>query len=70
MTACKQVKAPRPPKRGGKGGRGNADWQSAQYKESNGVKNATEVNKEDGREGERGRQSRVQIQFGRNKQSQ
>jgi len=33
---------------GGKGGRGNADWQSAQYKESNGGKNATEGNKEDG----------------------
>ena len=32
----------------GKGGRGNADWQSAQYKESNGGKNATEGNKEDG----------------------
>jgi len=31
-------------------GRGNADWQSAQYKESNGGKNATEGNKEDGRE--------------------
>ena len=30
------------------GGRGNADWQSAQYKESNGGKNATEGNKEDG----------------------
>ena len=35
------------------GGRGNADWQSAQYKESNGGKNATEGNKEDG--GEDGR---------------
>jgi len=35
---------------GGKGGRGNADWQSAQYKESNGGKNATEGNKEDGEE--------------------
>ena len=35
---------------GGKGGRGNADWQSAQYKESNGGKNATEGNKEDGGE--------------------
>jgi len=31
-------------------GRGNADWQSAQYKESNGGKNATEGNKEDGGE--------------------
>ena len=50
MTACKQVKAPQPPEGGGKGGRGNADWQSAQYKESNGGKNATEGNKEDGRE--------------------
>ncbi len=47
MTARKQVKAPRPPKGGGKG---NADWQSAQYKESNGGKNATEGNKEDGGE--------------------
>jgi len=27
-----------------KGGRGNADWQSAQYKESNGGKNATGKN--------------------------
>ena len=41
-------KAPRSPKGGGNGGRGNADWQSAQYKESNGGKNATEGNKEDG----------------------
>ena len=44
-----EEKAPRPPKGGEKGGRGNADWQSAQYKESNGGKNATEGNKEDGR---------------------
>ena len=43
-----QTQANRPPKGGGKGGRGNADWQSAQYKESNGDKNATEGNKEDG----------------------
>ena len=41
-------KAPQPPKGGGKGGRGNADWQSAQYKESNGGKNATEQNNKDG----------------------
>ena len=46
----RREKAPRPPKGGGKGGRGNADWQSAQYKESNGGKNAIEGNKEDGGE--------------------
>ena len=49
MTASKQVKVPQPPE-GGERWRGNADWQSAQYKESNGGKNATEGNKEDGRE--------------------
>ena len=35
---------PHNPLKGEEEGRGNADWQSAQYKESNGGKNATEGN--------------------------
>ena len=62
-------KAPLPPKGGGKGGRGNADWQSAQYKESNGGKNATEGNKEDGRAVSKSDLDAINKVIGRNKQS-
>ena len=60
---------PRPPEGGGKGGRGNADWQSAQYKESNGGKNATEGNKEDGKAVSKSDLDAINKVIGRNKQN-